>query len=310
MSHSSLYHYQAYGLRIQSELTLPELVAIAAPDPHPEPQPDVVIALQSLPESPLRGNSAPHSYQLTPEGLYLYWRSVGMFRVNSHTIWVDPDPNADEAGLRLFILGAAFGGVLHQRNLFVLHACAASIEGKALVAMGNKGWGKSTLLATLANRGHGVLSDDVVAVDLSNPQQPLVLPACPQIKLWPDAVDVVCDRPGLATPVTPSSQKKQLLWRDRFQNQAIPLAHVLVLGEGEAIQITALSTQEAIRSLLAHTYVTRFQDELLRGDVATHHLGQLTQLINSTPVYRLMRPANLALLDAVAIALEAHIRNA
>ncbi len=173
-----MYRYQAYGLVIDSAIALPELMASDVT----ESRRDVVIAPQSLPFSPLASNPNPHAYQLTPEGLYLSWQTVGTFLIEgTHSILFDPDQQADEGRLRLFLLGAALGVILHRRGFFVLHASAAIIDGKAVVFMGNKGWGKSTLVATLHHRGHTVLGDDVVAIDLSNPALPMVLPAFPKL---------------------------------------------------------------------------------------------------------------------------------
>jgi hypothetical protein len=54
--------------------------------------------------------------------------------------------------------------VLARRNAFLVHACAAVLDGKALVFAGHSGDGKTTLARLLAEEGLEVLSDERIAV--------------------------------------------------------------------------------------------------------------------------------------------------
>ena len=77
---------------------------------------------------------------------------------------------------------AGFPLTLLQRGYLVLHASAASVDGKAAAFLGMPGAGKSSLAAALYQIGHTILVDDVTAVDLK--ADPIsIIPAFPQIKL-------------------------------------------------------------------------------------------------------------------------------
>lgn len=298
-----MYEYQAYGLKIHSEIELPELVPQSS-----QSQPDIIIGLRKLSDSPLKTESVSHVYQLTPQGFYVYWDMIGTFAIpDIHHLWIDCDPDADQDRLRLFILGAAIGVMLHMRSLFVLHASAVVIQGQAVVFMGNKGWGKSTLAATLKTRGHVVLGDDVIAIDLSNPKQPVVIPSFPQIKLWPDAVAALYHNSDQAQPLVNESSKQQVQFHDTFEFQSIPLGQFFVLGKSDPVEIAGMTIQDTIQYLLQNTYVARFQDALLQGEAAQKHFAQLTTLANTIPTHRLLRPTNLDLLHDVAELVEAHL---
>jgi hypothetical protein len=293
--------YRAYGLHIRSEIPLPELVV------SPVDQVDATIRLEAL-TNPI-DTSCFHGFQLTAEGMYLYWESVGTLLIrNGREIIVDRVPDADAGRLRLFILGAALGVLLHQRGHFILHASAIAVEDRAVLFVGDKGWGKSTIAATLCKRGHRLLSDDVVPLMATGTTQQ-VIPAFPQLKLWTDAVTSLgyCldDFPTLV----PHLDKRDCRLSDAFDPSPVPLQHIFVLGLGDAIEIRRMSPQEVLLALMRNSYITRFGAELLQeGDRADHFL-KLTQVAQQVAVWQLLRPRDLSQLSETAQRLEEHLRS-
>ncbi|MGB3637574.1 MAG: serine kinase, partial [Rivularia sp. (in: cyanobacteria)] len=155
-----MYCYTAYGLGIHSELPLPELLL------NHEANKDVLIKLQKLKNSPLKTDSVEHCFQLTPEGMYIFWENIGTILIREgKEIIIDSVLEAEESRIRLFILGAAIGVILHQRGFLVLHASAVVMNGNAVAFVGDKGRGKSTMAAALNARGHNLIGDDVIALD-------------------------------------------------------------------------------------------------------------------------------------------------
>ena len=167
----------AFGLSIRSSLRLPELAPGRA-------RPDVIVRAR---EGPDRARSSSFS------AVHISWRGVGTFHVRGgREIVVDPAPGADPRVVRLFLLGPALAVLLRQRGLLVLHASGVSLKDGAALFSGASGSGKSSLAAVFHQRGHQVAADDVVALEVKQDTS-LVLPAIPQLKLWPDTATALGD---------------------------------------------------------------------------------------------------------------------
>src|SRR5262249_24053304 len=129
--------------------------------------------------------SLQDSWSFADDDAYLFWHQLGKFRVRGGMeVTIDALPGIDDALIRLPLLGTVLAVLLHQRGLLTLHASAVEINGQAAAFIGTKGAGKSTIAAMLHARGHRLIADDIVAMDLTDPQKPLLLPGFPQFKLW------------------------------------------------------------------------------------------------------------------------------
>ena len=295
------YYYQAFGLTIDSKLPFPELVASNKIDA------DAVIRFNKLDYSPLTTNSVQYSFQLTSEGMYLFWQGVGMFLIrDGKEIIIDAEPEADIDKMRLFILGAAMGVLLHQRGCLTLHASAVAVNGNAVAFLGNKGWGKSTLAATFHACGHSLLTDDVAAIDVCNSNEPSILPAFPQLKLWPDAVTSLGRNPENLPQLIQDFEKRNCLVSDGFMQKPVPLKQIYVLSTGDTLEIQTVKPQEILTYLISNSYITRFGDELLQLDRASHFV-KLTLLAKQTSIYRLIRPKDISLLPQTVQLVEKHL---
>ncbi|GAB4523002.1 MAG: hypothetical protein Tsb0014_00080 [Pleurocapsa sp.] len=298
-----MYFYQAYGLTIKSTLELPELIGSHEIETK---KADVTIKLEQLPVSPLPINNVAHCYKLTTEGMYAYWEGVGTFLIKEgKEIIIEPVAEADEYRLRLFILGAAIGTILHQRGFLVLHGSGVDINGKAVVFVGNKGWGKSTIAANLNAKGHNLIGDDVIAIDLSG-NRPMVMPAFPQLKLWPDAVTSLGIQPESLPQLVPHLEKREHRVNQGFSDRKLPLKQIYVLGKYPNLEIQPLKPQEIIRYLILNSYVTRFGDELLKADRSSH-FAKLTQIAQQVSIHHLLRPTDLSLLATTVELIENHL---
>lgn len=298
-----MHTYTAYGLGIHSGLPLLELQTLA------EVIPDVVIQIANIHWSPPE-HSCTDYFHVTVEEAYLFWEQVGTFLVrNGKEIIIDPLPGVEERVVRLPLLGAVLAVLLHQRGFLVLHASSVAVNSSAVAFIGEKGWGKSTMAATLHARGHNLMADDVVAVDVNNTKSPMVLPGFPQMKLWPEAVASLGDDPETLPQVHPQAEKRACRVTKNFLQEARPLRRIYVLGAGIEPRIKAIQPQEAIPHLISNSYMARFGKQLLQGMEAATHLHQCTRLIKNVPIYRLERPRSLSLLSAIAQLVEEDLNN-
>ena len=299
-----MYIYSAFGLGIHSVIPLPELLTLAGG------KADVVIRIEKMDRPLPKTRQTEDCFHFTEDEAYFYWDQVGAFFVRGgKEIIVDPFPGADERLIRLPLLGAVMAVLLHQRGLMVLHASAIAINGDALVFMGAKGQGKSTTAAALYARGHSLMADDTVALDLSDPANPRVFPGFPQFKLWPEAVACsLGEDPEILPRLISRIDKRARRVREGFLRNPAPLRCIFTLSEGPAPRLEILQPQEALLQLIGHSYVARFGKRLLRGERASLHFQHCANLVNKVPVYRLHRPSLLEVLFATARLVEDQFR--
>jgi hypothetical protein len=294
-----VFSYAAYGLGIYSALPLPELVASEV-----GAEVDIVICLGSIERLPSEADNQEGCFYATPESAYFFWEGVGAFLVrNGCEIIIEPTPGVDERVLRIFIVGVALGVLLHQRGLLVLHASAVAINGSAIAFVGEKGAGKSTTAAALHARGHSIVADDIVALQVNGPGSPMILPGFPQLKLWPDAVTALGEVPEALPQVHPQFEKRARRVAHGFLQVHLPLSCIYVLSEGRHHQIEPLRPQEIFEELMCHSYAVRFL-----GAIGTpvSHFHQCVRLANSVPICSLKRPRSLSALLDLAWLVEEH----
>ncbi len=272
----------AYDLRVRAAWPLPELGRSGGTG-------DVAVKLARRPVSPQDGD------------IRLAWPDIGAFVVRGgKQIVAALAPRVPPAALRLFLLGPVFAALLHQRGRFLLHASAVSVAGRTVALLGEAGAGKSTLAAALVRRGHGLLADDVAALAPSADRGFAVLPAYPQIKLWPEAAVALGLAPRRLPRARPGLEKR--LWRvgARFVARAQALARAYVLEPGGAPPIRPLSPADALLALIRHSYGLR----TLQGARRAAHFAECAAVARQVPIRRLTTAGDFSSLAGLVRAVE------
>ena len=282
-----------YGLRIDSELPLPDL----APEPAAasrEPA-DVVVRLAAVPPPSPSAALLPRGLWVDGDRIGLDVPGVGRYACTGGTrIVVEPAPGATDAALRLFLLGSALGALLTQRGLLVLHGNAFVVDDACAVVLGHSGAGKSTLAAEMHRRGHVVLSDDVVPVDDAG----RALPGWPRIKLWQDALDRL-GRGSSGLERVADGFAKFHVPLERAPTEPVPIRWVYVLDRHAGpLRVVPVTGAAVFTSLYEHTY----RNDILVGDLRRAHLVRSAALAGTARLARLERPRGV---DSVAASAEA-----
>jgi hypothetical protein len=290
--------YRAYGLRIVSEIFIPEFPEASFDSP------DLAIRLVALDKAAL---SFPQEnpYYLAQEGnTFIKIPSIGIFSIcQGGEIRVGLVDGEMQDRLHLYLTGNIFGFLLHQRGYLVLHASAACVAGQAAAFLGMPGAGKSSIVAALHQIGHTILVDDVTAVDLrSNPVS--VIPAFPQIKLDIEAVRSLGIDPQTLILLDREEEKRGFRFAERFLDSAQPLSKIYILTDEGDQTFQRIPSQEAILELIRNSYPTRFAQAGGGG-----HFLQCAELVKRVPVFRLKRPSALSDLPDFAALLADHIRS-
>lgn len=293
--------YSLFGLRVRSELALPELFPASG-----DGSADVVIRVGDA--GARNGQPGLH---VADGALVFVARDAGGYRIsNGSEIVVEPNPGVPERNVRLFLLGSAFGALLHQRGLLPLHANAVNIGGKAFAFMGASGEGKSTLAAWFHDRGFQVIADDVCVIGFDSSGRPQAAPGLPRLRLWAEALEFT----GRGTEgyrrsfvgEQPMDKFDVPVDRTRAARSNVPLAGLYVLERGDGFSIDALTGVEAANAVFANTYRGTFLAET--GDREVHWRSAV-RLAQGTPIFRATRKWDLATLDEQCARLLEHAQD-
>ena len=296
-----MFYYYAYGLKICSPIALPEFL------PTDSGCDDVVIHLEShdyVYERYFSSSVSGKSWdcQVTREKATLAIKDVGVFLLyQGEKIVITPAPNVDNTLIRLYLVGTIMAILLYQRSLLVLHASAVAVKGGAVGFIGMSGAGKSSSAAALYKRGHHLIADDVMAVNLDR-SSITVFPGFPQMKLSIEAAHSLgYDRESLVV-LHSLEEKRGCRVPSEFPKTPLPLRCLYLLGEATALEIEPIPAQKSVIELLPHSVPTRW---LIPGDA--FHFLQCANLANAIPIYRLKRPRSLLLLPDLARLIEEHL---
>jgi hypothetical protein len=292
--------YSVFGLRIRSTMDLPELFTASG-----DGTPDVWIDQEKFDSE----RSEP-GLVATDRGLLLTVAEVGRFLISDgRTIRVQPDAGVDPRNVRLFLLGSAFGALLHQRGLLPLHANAVEVDGRAFAFMGHSGAGKSTLATWFHDQGHRVLADDVCVVRFDDSGEPLACPGLPRLRLWLDVIELTGrESAGLdRSYVGASAQLDKFdvpVNRMSMIHGDVPIAGLYLLAEGNELSINSLAGVDAAEAIFENTYRGAF---IAAASAHRNHWRSAMALARNTPVFKVERSMNLARFDDECRTLRGHL---
>ncbi len=284
------HDYSVFGLRVRSAVRLPEIFPARGVG-----VPDVIIEQGHIPESV---GAAPGLN--TVDGALLFViPEVATFRIASGSrITVDPRPGVAERNVALYLLGSAFGALLHQRGLLPLHANGIEIRGGAVAFMGASGAGKSTLAAWFQRQGYSIIADDVCVVGFTDDGKPYAVPGLPRLRLWAEALDHLRhDYSGLERSYFGAEQveKYDVPVDQKFvATENVTLCAIYLLDQAEQASIRPLEGADAAEAVFANTYRGTF---LPAAGGEQKHWAATTQLVRSVPVFRAARIWDLGRLD-------------
>ena len=298
----SVFRYRISGLIVASDFELPGAA------PAPAEAPDVAVRLGRVPSALRSAVDAGPTWALGEEAFLLRVPGVARFLVErGRRIAVELEPGARLRAAAPFVLGAAFGVLLHQRGAAVLHGAAVAEDGAAMVICGESGAGKSTLAAALCREGLTFVADDLCLVGLDAERRPLVAPDGRQLKLWRDAIEQLAVGERRGDPVVEDVAKYFV--EPEVAVAAPPrLTAIYILREAKPpLQegIEPLSLPDAMRMLDIQAYRPRLRERLT---AASAKLAQGAAIMGHARVFTLTRPRGFEHLPGTVAALSAHWR--
>lgn len=282
-------------MTLDSDLEFPELATSSASAC------EVLIRKGRVDFTPSSAAPARVLYKPLPANdVIVYYAGVGSALVrNGSAIVYQPAKGNDPQSLRLFILQQVLGVALLQRRKLVLHASAATFNGRAVAFCGPSGQGKSTLVAALTTAGFSILTDDVLAVDMSD-KNAMALPGLMQLKLTEEARNSFAQSAAKRSIGNRSSKSLCEVIGPR-PAEASSLSEIYILETGTSLILTPIPQARATIELVRHTYGSRL---LQATGLSSDYFERTVSLARQIAVTALSRPRDLSLLPEIV----AHIK--
>ena len=295
-----MYFYRAFGLNIASELELEHLKPVELP---PDNRRDLTIEVDDLAETRAMHSlgAVDQAFISTEAGVVMHWRGVGTLLVSGgNRVRVDFDGAVDMSTRTLALTGPPMGVLLEQRGNLVLHGSAVVMNSKAVAFLGHKGFGKSTTAAALSQAGYPVITDDILAIDIS-PEESVVWPGLPVLKLWSSSRQAIYgseqERGG--------NTGKRIRETPVDQDTPVPLGALFVLDMGETMAKRTIG-REAFLGVMRNSYAGRFVGT---AGTSPDHFTRCSEVASTVPVFRLRRPPTLESLPNVVSVVEETVRS-
>lgn len=276
-------HYRAYGLMIRSELPLPELVETAGSS-----RPDLDIRLDAV-EGPMPEADQPRLVRFGEADAYLSWPGIARIRLGDDgRIAIDALGDEDKL-VRFALIGPVLAAALQLRGVPLLHGSAVSLGGRALLVLGHKGAGKSTMAAALAAGGAHVLNDDVLPLVLLDGSIGLAA-GYPGLKLPRALHELLLPHWPIAGSRAADDDDKAVVADPALLTGTFAIAALLVLDPKGGDRPVELPPAAALPELLQHAYSLKFGESALGAVQREALFATCARLAREKPVLRASRP--------------------
>lgn len=244
-----------------------------------------------LGEWPLHGTAYPASAALyrVPVGWEYWTTDAGRFLIDLANGRIEVPRDGDAILREQRLNGMPMLLSFAHRGDFSLHAAAVQVGSGAVVLAAPSRFGKTTLAFAFHERGHRLLSEDLVCC---RPSDLTVIPGPALARLRPDVwggvppagMQVVAERPDRIF-VAPEPGA-------RGSSAPLPLRGIVFLREAEELHMEAASGVDAVKDLWHLGF------RLPTADGRAESFRQLTELAGSVPMWNVLRPFRLDALGA------------
>ena len=276
-----MHSYRHSGLAIASVLPLPEWEAFRTAIGEP----DVRIVFGSGERDWSTGDASI----VEGDCLRFAVSGVGGWEIEAgRVIRIFPDGGSD-GDMRAFTLGSAWAVIGAQRGLAFWHGSAVARARRTVLFCGPQGAGKSTLAASLVQRGWSLLSDDLARLEPCGGSVRLH-PSAGRIKLWSDAVDALdCGHRSVHRDAA-RPDKHHCDMTDRLMPTPQDLSAIAILCDG-AYRVERLTGARAVAEAFAAAQYRPEQFDALNA--WPNQTALAAEICARVPVYRLWRPRRL-----------------
>ncbi len=225
-----MYIYKVFGLMIQSELELPELI-------EAEGQTEIMIRIGKVPAFLQQPIIKTPWYEVEKDRFLHKVNGVASYYVeNGTSITIEPENNASEELIRLFLLNSVLAPLLLQKGYLILQGSAVVINGKAVAMLGGTAMGKTSFALALHERGQQLITDGICAIKLVNSKL-MIYQGIPQMNIWRDTLQAFNKNIGDYREVRQGLEKYVFDIKPCIAEDAVELAGIVVIRSYNANDI-------------------------------------------------------------------------
>jgi len=198
-----------------------------------------------------------------------------LISTSGDTVFYFPEPNIPEETIRHLLLDQIIPRILGQRGHLVLHASAVQLsDGKAIVFLGNTGWGKSTI----ASSYHG-------------------------LRLYPDSAEAIFKAKAQYKPVAHYTNKERLIL-DTVEStigEPIPVSAIFLLSDPNIgcvnrASVNKIRGAKEIMAIVEQSFLLDIKDKAINSKQFTN----ASEVNEVSPVlYELSYPRQYEMLEEV-----------
>lgn len=245
--------------------------------------------------------------QWNGEELLITISGIARYLVSADEIDFEPFEGAGLGDVRAYLLGTVFGALCHLRGIFPLHASTIELVDRCVAFTGDTGAGKSTMAASLIARGHRLISDDVTYFRRAPSGRLEIWPGTTRLRLWESAMEglgygkegVEREFRGFDKFLLPASSPDNADCPRRLH----AIYQLVAAPSGAPVEIEQLRGASAMEALLQNTYRLFIAEDTGRKSQV---FAVCAEVARNVPVFRLRRPKDFGVLDAVLSAFERH----
>ncbi|MGU8153200.1 hypothetical protein ACV3S9_07615 [Clostridium perfringens] len=281
------WFYKVYGLIVESDIEIPELLSID----NNENKIDIKITKDTIPKEVIEKIPSYSWFKYDVNSMVFTVKNIGSFYIyDGKNIVVQPSENADNQGIKTFILGTSFGMILLQRNKVAIHGGAILIGENAIILTGQSGAGKSTLTNAFRQYKYPFMADDVCST-IKFQDEIFIEPAYPQQKICRDAMEKMGYRIDDFKLIDEDREKYVIPTHESFVKEKRKLKAIFEIEpyDGEEVKIEEVSGGEKMKTILRNIY---------RIEIIVHHgippayFKKVINIAKNTLVFRIKRPKN------------------
>ena len=285
------YFYKVYGLSIESEMLIPELMIL---DIKERENIDVTIKFHNVKNKIKKSIDDGKIAEYNHTDMWFYIKNIAIYHIfNGDTVYIEPCKDTNYEIIKTYILGSVLGMVLLQRNIVAIHGGAVAIDGRGCIFTGGKGAGKSTITTSLRKQGYKFISDDVCSI--ADGVINKISPGFARHKLCEDTMMNLGYDISKFVSCTPDDKIKKynVPLTDEFIDYEAPLEYIfeICVDDVDKVQIEEIIGESKLNSLIENIF--KIEMIYYAGGITPTYFKKCVDIAKHVKYYKITRPRDI-----------------